>query len=164
MYNPLDISHYFLTKYGKVNDITPMKLVKLVYISHGWYLGLTDNALIDENPEAWKYGPVIPSVYHYFKNFGGDAIKLPEDIDVVLPENIVSFLDKIWSVYGKCDAIQLSAKTHEIGSPWYLQWARLQSNNFSGLRSSQIPDNSIKQYYKDKLIKNKAKASNQHEG
>jgi uncharacterized phage-associated protein len=163
MYNPITISNYFLKTYGQENDITPMKLVKLVYISHGWYLGITENALIDENPEAWKYGPVIPSVYHYFKEFGGSPIRVsdfPSDPDEVLSKDTKTFLDKIWEVYGNFTAIELSAKTHEINTPWYISWNKLQelnSNSRFGIFSHQIPDNLIKDYYQTKFNINKGK-------
>ena len=55
---------------------TPLHLVKLVYISHGWVLGFHGIPLIRESVEAWKYGPVIPAVYHRYKPFGGSHINL----------------------------------------------------------------------------------------
>lgn len=165
MYNPLTIANFFLKNYGSDNDITPMKLVKLVYISHGWYLGITGNALIDENPEAWKYGPVIPTVYHHFKNFGGLPIKIQDFIpnpDTELNEEIKLFLKKIWDVYGQYSAIQLSAKTHKINTPWYISWNRTQERHSKrrglGVYSHQIPDNLIKRYYQNKFDLNKGKA------
>src|SRR5215467_7486621 len=54
--------------------VTPMQLLKLVYFAHGWYLALTGERLIDERVEAWKYGPVVPSIYHEFKRFGNEPI------------------------------------------------------------------------------------------
>ena len=163
MYNPIDIANYFLKKYGQENNITPMKLVKLVYISHGWYLGITDNALIDENPEAWKYGPVIPTIYHHFKDYGRNPIKLNniEEIPDTLSKEITFFLEKIWEVYGKYTAVELSSKTHEIGTPWYLTWNKIQNLKSSrtsrfGFFSKQIPDTLIRDYYKKKYVLNKA--------
>lgn len=168
MYNPIDISSYFLHKYSnQENTITPMKLVKLVYISHGWHLGITGNALIDENPEAWKYGPVIPTIYHYYKNFGRNPIKLKEDLNYneVLPEEIRSFLDRIWSVYGKFSGIELSAKTHQSGTPWDITWSKIHNDKKSifGIYSKQIPDNLIKDYYYNKLVLNRNKAELQEQ-
>jgi len=51
-----------------------MQLIKLVYIAHGWTLGLYNQPLIGKQVEAWTYGPVIPSVYHDFKHYGRDPI------------------------------------------------------------------------------------------
>ena len=51
-----------------------MKLQKLVYIAHGWHLGLFDGLLISERVEAWRWGPVIESLYHEFKEFAKQPI------------------------------------------------------------------------------------------
>jgi uncharacterized phage-associated protein len=141
-----------------------MKLVKLVYISHGWYLGLMEQPLIDENPEAWQYGPVIPTVYHYFKNFGGSPITSKDfesNPDEILPSEIQKFLNKIWEIYGKYSALQLSAKTHEPNTPWHISWNRMKERqngiNGFGIYSHQIPDNLIKEYYQKKFNMNKVK-------
>ena len=45
-------------------DTTPMHVIKLVYLAHGWMLGFTSRALINEAVEAWTYGPVVPSTYY----------------------------------------------------------------------------------------------------
>ena len=45
-----------------INDITPMKLQKLIYYAHGWLLAFLGTALIKEGVQAWKYGPVIHTV------------------------------------------------------------------------------------------------------
>jgi len=57
---------------GKI--LTPMQLLKLVYISHGWMLAIYNRSLFREPVEAWKYGPVEPLVYNRFKKFGGNQI------------------------------------------------------------------------------------------
>ena len=159
MYNPIIIANYFLSKYGVSYNITPMKLVKLVYIAHGWHLGITDSALIDENPEAWKYGPVIPRIYHEFKKHGKNPIKAenitPVD-DGLLPVNKIAFLDKIWSVYGRFTAIQLSEKTHQPGSPWHIVW---NSKQGKAVGPRQIPQHLIRDYYRKMLEINKQTAN-----
>jgi len=63
METPLAVANYFIKK--SQDDgiaVTPMQLVKLVYIAHGWHLGLHHSQLLTESIQAWKYGPVIPSV------------------------------------------------------------------------------------------------------
>jgi len=60
--NPLDpiiVSNYILWK-RRERDTTNLDVIKLVYLSHGWYLGIYGVPLIAEPIEAWPYGPVIP--------------------------------------------------------------------------------------------------------
>lgn len=69
--NALAVANYFVElaeKEGK--PITLLGLVKRVYIAHGFSLALFHKSLLDprfDKVEAWRYGPVIPSVYHSFK-------------------------------------------------------------------------------------------------
>ena len=56
---------------------TPLQLLKLVYIAHGWMLGLRQKPLIRDRIEAWKYGPVIPALYHDLKRYGADFVQAP---------------------------------------------------------------------------------------
>lgn len=154
MYSPKDIAEYFLSRYSENGNITPMKLIKLVYIAHGWYLGITEKALIDENPEAWKYGPVIPSLYHQFKSFGNSAIRSENKSFSLGDKETEDFLDRIWKVYGNFDGVQLSAKTHQENSPWSLVWNSIKNNDYFSL---QIPENFIKEHYKKLLESNRQK-------
>ena len=154
-YRPNQIADYFLSRYGSYNDITPMKLIKLVYIAHGWYLGLTEQTLIDENPEAWKYGPVISSLYHEYKHLGNSPIKKGFSQPVKLDNKVEKFLDKIWEVYGNYSATELSAKTHQSNTPWYKVWNNIKNEDYFFI---QIPENFIRDYYKNMFEKNRNKA------
>jgi len=110
------------------SPITPMKLQKLVYFAHGWMLGLFDQPLIDEQVEAWPYGPVVPSIYHTFKSFRNGSISEAAPDAGVIPEEPQTLdrqmIDRIWEVYGKVTAYELSALTHIAGSPWALTRAK----------------------------------------
>lgn len=70
-YLPAHIANFFLWNADKegIKDMTPMKLIKLVYISYAWSLAIYQNKLFNERIEAWRYGPVIPSIYHEFKRW-----------------------------------------------------------------------------------------------
>src|SRR3569833_3739547 len=62
--------------------VSPMKLLKLVYFSHGWHLAVTGKPLLNEQVEAWKFGPVVSELYHEFKAFGNSPINgRASDID-----------------------------------------------------------------------------------
>lgn len=72
-------------------DVSPMKLQKLVYFCQGWHLAITDEPLINEQIEAWKYGPVVDSLFHAFKSYGRSPIDSPAVRYIVkTPENIES--------------------------------------------------------------------------
>lgn len=160
-YRSQEIASFFLSKYNpKKYDITPMKLIKLVYIAHGWYLGMKGETLIDENPEAWKYGPVISSLYRRYKSFGNNVITVSEDEKKLcsnISEEDSKFLERIFEVYGGFSGIELSAKTHKYDTPWSKVWNDIKDKDY--MFSVQIPENDIKEYYKKMYIINKSSKS-----
>jgi len=155
MEKSIDVANYFLQNWG---DISPMKLIKLTYIAHGWHLGIIESPLIDENAEAWKYGPVIPSLYHKYKIFGGNSISFGYDHPVKFQdEKVKDLLNKIWEVYGGLTGVQLSAKTHKEGTPWSITWDNVKK---TGAMSLQISDDLIKSYYQSLMISNQTETEN----
>lgn len=62
---PVLVADYFIT--NAVGSLTPLQVIKMVYIAHGYSLALLDEPLVEEAVEAWRYGPVLPSVYHTVK-------------------------------------------------------------------------------------------------
>lgn len=100
-------------------ETTPMHVLKLVYISHGWMLGLYGRSLINEPAEAWRYGPVVPSVYRRYKSFRGDPITAePVDRSDAFDDEQRDVVKQVHEVYGDFTALQLSALTHKPGTPW----------------------------------------------
>lgn len=141
------------------SEVTPMKLLKLVYFAHGWHLGLTGMPLIDETVEAWKFGPVVPSLYHHFKGFGmGPITRLAYEatLDCIstprLPEKpgLTTFLKKIWEVYGKLEAVELSNITHLPDSPWTVVWEKTGKE----IKGTDIPNEAIKAHFELKRQEN----------
>lgn len=140
------------------NPPTQMKLQKLIYFAHGWHLALYDGPLVNEQFQAWPYGPVLPSVYHEFKVYGMSGIdKLGTEI-VALPTGglaweaptilnsnglIDPLLDKIWEVFGSYSGGQLSDMTHATNSPW-----KKIHDLYGNTRDVVIPDDLIRDYFK----------------
>ena len=139
-YSASTIARYFIEKTG--GSKTPMQLNKMTYIAHGWCLAIYNRPLIVENVEAWKYGPVVPILYYEFKKYGGDNVpfNMPIEETKCIRDGDISLLNKIIEVYGKYEGVQLSAMTHQKGTPWYRVW------NSKG-RNSIIPNDMIKEYY-----------------
>lgn len=166
MYNPIAVANYFIGKaFGEGASITPMQAIKLVYIAHGWHLGVTGKPLIGESVEAWKFGPVIPSVYHAFKKYGRSPItntastigSSNESICPTVDDGEQSkLLDVIWDLYKNLSGEQLSALTHKAGSPWYRVWEDERGKNF---RNAAIPNITIKEYYSNLLRNAESKKS-----
>ncbi len=107
-------------------DITPMKLQKLIYCLYKEYYKSTGRALFDERFEAWKYGPVLRSVYDTFKKYGANAIKgfaaaTDGNVYVVNQSKSSDFkyaFEKIWRKYSDFDGIVLSSFTHQSNTAW----------------------------------------------
>ena len=136
-----------ILKLAKRRDmvLTPMQLMKLVYIAYGWYLAIYNAKLFDDRIEAWKYGPVIPNLYHVTKHFGGNII--PHDLIANSPvsnPDLEKFLDSIVKNYGDFSGIALSNLTHRQGTPWQ-QVCR------PDVLGIQIPDELIKAHYQEEL-------------
>lgn len=155
MESPLAIANYFIRKANETaEEMTSMKLIKLVYISHGWYLALTDTPLLTEAIEAWKYGPVVKTVYNGTKQYGSNTITEllydPRARSYPMPtdQGLYPFLDKIWELYGHYNGLELSALTHQDGSPWYITW---NTGDNSKRNSVTIGNDLIKNHYKSKL-------------
>lgn len=102
------------------NPLTPMQLLKLVYIAHGWSLGLYGRPLIKDEVQAWQYGPVIPRLYNAVKSFRDQPVSGPlggTDGDALdrAEENLLS---QVFEIYGAMSGPALSRLTHAKGTPW----------------------------------------------
>lgn len=158
METPIAISNYFIKKANSEGwELTPMKLLKMVYLAHGWYLGLNDGEpLIPEFAQAWKYGPVIQSVYDKFKKYKDQQItSLGLDLETNTfpisnkPET-TAFLDRISDVYKGFTGGQLSGISHQKNSPWDIIWNERGGNMGRGV---VIPNQLLTDYYKKKAGK-----------
>lgn len=152
-YSAKAVANYFLDlAKAKGESLDPMKLQKLVYFAHGWFLAVYGKPLLDEQVQAWDYGPVIQTLYHEFKDYGSGPITdyafdftLPKFEKPIIPtedQGTIAVLNRIWEVYGKYTGIQLSNMTHAPGSPWH---EALEGKE--GLRSVSIPNELIRKHF-----------------
>lgn len=162
-YTPSHIANFFLEK--KNHKITNLKLNKLVYISLGYSLSYLDEDIFPaEEVEAWKFGPVIPSLYHEFKVFGKKFINTKsaelefEELDIqnagdndidnsikkYYPkidkkhQDLHTIISAIQEIYQNETGIALMKLTHQEGTPWSISYSE----------GKQVIDKKlIKQYY-----------------
>lgn len=133
-YDARAVANYILelADHRRVN-LTQMQILKIIYFAHGWYLAAYDKALIKQDFEAWKMGPVVRVVRDAFAKFGKDVVtERAESFDIftgeifeVLPvqdEKDRKFIKDIFSAYHIHDGWSLSQMTHEKDSPWDRLW------------------------------------------
>lgn len=136
-------------------ELTNMKLVKLMYIAQGLSLSLLERPIFkNDKIEAWKYGPVVPSIYHEFKHFKSEPITSKS---VALTEEGWESLSEpklkdeedrkivllTWQLYKDVSAKDLVKLTHKDGTPW--------SITYQYGENKTISNGLIKRYY-DKFI------------
>lgn len=124
------------------DSLSNLKLQKMVYYAQGFHLALTGVPLFDDPIEAWEHGPVVPSLYQRFKQYGSGPIPQPENgIDVdSYPEEVRDLLDEVFQVYGQYSAWKLRNMTH-AEPPW------IDAHNISP--STVISHESMKSYFQN---------------
>jgi len=153
---PASVIAYDFVKRGidEGNPVTQMKLQKLIFFAHGLHLASQDAPLTKEYFQAWKFGPVIPNVYHEYKLYGSAPIietdlilfqsKRTPDTDCIDKESL-EMIDVAWQTLNKFTAIQLSNWTHNADSPWTKHYKQDEQYVI-------IPNEDIKMYF-DKFVK-----------
>lgn len=117
---PNDIANYFILL-SDGSDLTNLKIQKLIYYAYGIYLARHNKHLFKESIEAWQYGPVIPSLYHEFKQYKKQPVPLSKDFDAnKFDDDLRKFLQEIYLKYGEYDAKELCELSHEHSTPWYV--------------------------------------------
>ncbi len=120
-HSAIAIGDYIIKKACEKNrQLTPLQVIKLVYLSHGWMLAMYQRPLTNEYVEAWKYGPVLGNLYDAVKKFGSSPISASH---IMLGENNFSeeqksIIDQVMEIYKDFSGVQLSAITHKEGTPW----------------------------------------------
>lgn len=117
-----DVAKYFLTLNANDEEvgelISNLKLQKLVYYAQGFHLAIMDEPLFDSSIEAWAHGPVVPSLYHDYKEYGAGAIPAPIGFDLEsIDKETRDLLDEVYNVFGQFSAWKLRNMTHEE-PPW----------------------------------------------
>lgn len=150
-YNSVAIARYIIAKANSEGiAINMTKVQKLLYAAYGVFLAVKGRRLLDEHPQAWPYGPVFPTtrrnllkVNFYDISFSSEEFNKLRD-DAMLN----SLIDSVFRTFGSWTAGQLTAWSHQDGSPWE---KTVQKVNFSW--GDRIDDILIEDYFK--LITNK---------
>ena len=108
-----------------------MQLQRLTILAQCFSLSLTQKALTPEPIYAWAWGPVLPSLYQEFAQWGSQGIEHFQNPDAASEET--EFIAEIWESCKHLSPQHLYALTNT--KPWQEVW---QSNP-----NSQIPQEAI---------------------
>lgn len=137
-------------------EITNIKLIKMMYVAQGLSLSLCEEELFEEPIQAWQYGPVIPSIYHEFKHFAAKPITKKSIVfddeseekkiePKLTNQQSKKIVELTWKLYKNISALRLVELTHDRGTPWSIVY----KHGYNEI----IPNSLIKKYY-DKFIVN----------
>lgn len=146
-YSAMDIANWFLNYNYRLRElededtdnISNLKLQKLLYYAQGSYLALREKRLFDDDIVAWKHGPVVENVYHKFKRFGANGIN-EFDRQVNIDEDTEGILVEVYNIFGKYSAWGLREMTHQEDP-----WKNAEPNH-------KISIDSIKKYFEENYV------------
>ena len=165
--NALASANYFIDLSKRDNiPLTQLGLMKRVYIAYGFALAILNRSIIDkrfDSVEAWRYGPVIPCVYHSFKHYGNEPIKKKTEIlrwdgenkfktsiPKVEDKDIRKVIEFVWERYKGFSDSKMVSMTHKEGTPWSIVYVPN--------KNKEIPEEMTSKYYKI-LVSNIRKAA-----
>lgn len=101
--------------------MTNLRLNKLMYFAQSWMLSVFKKPLFQEDIEAWEYGPVVPSIYHQYKQYGKYPIdKFADEFSLnMFSDDEISVLSAVMACYRRFSTPGLVDITHAKNSPWY---------------------------------------------
>ena len=150
MYNAVDVAWKLLqVADNKGIKLSNLQLQKLIYVAHGYLLGWKNKPLVDDEIEAWKYGPVVDSVYNEFKRFVNKEIptdnisELKTELDS--DPDATEVINGVLNLYGTKTAVELVSLTHQEDTPWDIVW---QQDGGQHSRSIPIPSDVIKNHFR----------------
>lgn len=122
-------------------NITNLKLQKLLYYAQGACLALYHERLFDEPILAWAHGPVVRSVFDRFKELGAQPIPDQASFDPSqFDERVTDLLEQVYAVYGQFSAWGLRNLSHQE-EPW------IQTQ-----QSQAIPADTIRDFFEQHLV------------
>ena len=143
MCRAIDVANFFIDLANSDPDdcMTNLRVNKLLYFAQAWSLVRRGKPLFKEELQAWKHGPVVPSVYQAFKPCGRERISAVSgeySADVFSNDELELLID-VARKYGCYTSPALVAMTHLPGSPWESVYAPGHNN--------VISTNRLKDYY-----------------
>lgn len=143
-----DVADFLIDLYMDSEDpMTNIRLNKFLYFIQGWHLAIFDKPIFEEDFQAWKKGPVIPMIYHNYKN----QMPIQEILNSGYMENLsdeeIGLIVDVARKYQGYSNQALVGMTHFNGSPWKQVYREDEYETV-------IPKEIIKDYFKKESMAN----------
>jgi len=155
----VQIANHIINGNLKVNNLHLQKL--LYYLQVNYMIDYDGRLLFEDKMEKWKLGPVVPNVYHAFKDYGHSLIESPyrdftfkrnedagfkvEFVDINLNDKEVEqYIDKCLQDLKQYDRFDLVDFTHKH-DPWKKD--EIHINN--GIRNIVYDNNELMDYFNE---------------
>ena len=129
------------------NDFTHLKLQKIMWFSYLNYLRRTGEKLVNEDFEAWTYGPVLKTVFNEYNSFGSEVIlkeynkKLSDKILKKVNKEQLKIIAETCKMYKSIGAFNLVLESHDFFWNKYFQmgrkvmpWSEVKINYYDNLK------------------------------
>lgn len=124
--------------------VTNLKLQKVLYLAHMMFMGKNfGEPLINDNFQAWNYGPVVPELYREVRMYGNGPIRTGfYGSELIQNTKEAHEIEDACSFLLKQSASRLVDFTHRVGGAW-------DRNYVPGAKGVVIPNDQIMQEYKE---------------
>lgn len=143
LYSSVIVANHFISlAKAEGKALSPFYLLKLVYLSHCWHLGIHGHGLISDFIVARINGPVIESLYNALIPYKDKLIYdfIVSDSSTHKVPGKEDFMKAIWNRYKHLEDWELAAISHDDDSAWN------KALNSYGV-DSIIPDEIIRSHY-----------------
>lgn len=127
------------------SDVSNLKLQKLLYYCQAYSLALTGEPMFAEEIEAWSYGPVVPSVYRRYKQYGRCDIPLADIVPFsIKDEKAAGIVRLVKRQKGAYSAIAIMDMAHRE-----LPWKEAYDIHLN----APISNKTMRDYFADRLCR-----------
>ena len=121
MQTATDVARFLVQKFIDMGKpATNMKIQKLLYYAWiNYYKESSGSYLFNDEISAWKFGPVVETVYREYRIFAGTPITFTNKPVHQLSQPVQKFLIDFSTEYRDKTARQLMMESHGEGSAWH---------------------------------------------
>jgi uncharacterized phage-associated protein len=144
----IDLAYYIINN-KRYNNLSHLKLQKLLYYIQSWHLVFFDKKLFDDDFQAWVHGPVSRKIYDVFKDESilhdelSPNLSKGNNIESILSDEQLQLINDVLDEYGDKTPYHLECLTHEE-KPWKEARGNCSLNEKC---TNTINENTIKEYY-----------------